>query len=46
MAASYKLFVDWRDNGFADAVDDVTARTLDQRSPVTVKYGRNQARQF
>jgi hypothetical protein len=46
MAASYRLLVDWRDNGFADSVDDVTAQTLDQRTPVSVKYGRDQARQF
>lgn len=47
MAAAYKLLIDWLGNGFADIVkDDVTARVLDQRTPVTVKYGRNQARQF
>jgi hypothetical protein len=46
MPASYRLYVDWLDNGFADVVDDVTTRTLDQRQPVTVKYGRDQARQF
>jgi hypothetical protein len=46
MAATYKLLIDWRDNGFGDAVDDVTARTLDQRTVVSVRYGRDQARQF
>lgn len=46
MPASYRLSVDWFDNGFVDPADDVTARTLDQRQPVTVKYGRDQARQF
>jgi hypothetical protein len=46
MPASYRLYVDWLDNGFADPVDDVTARTLDQRQPVAIKYGRDQARQF
>jgi hypothetical protein len=47
MSASYQLLIDWKDNGFADiGVDDVTARTLDQRTPVTVKYGRDQSRQF
>lgn len=47
MPAKYKLLVDWRGNGFADtAVDDVTARTLDQRTALTTRYGRDQARQF
>jgi hypothetical protein len=47
MAASYRLQIDWQGNGFGDVTnDDVTARTLDQRTPVVVKYGRNQARQF
>lgn len=47
MNASYQLLIDWKDNGFADvALDDVTARTLDQRTAVTVKYGHDQSRQF
>jgi hypothetical protein len=46
MAATYQLSVDWRGNGFAEPDDDVTARTLEQRTPVTVKYGRTLARQF
>jgi hypothetical protein len=47
MAAAYTLMIDWRANGFADTnVDDVTARTLDQRQPLTVRYGRDQARQL
>lgn len=47
MAATYKLLIDWKDNGFADAtIDDVTARTLDQRTPIAIRYGRDQARQF
>jgi hypothetical protein len=46
MPATYRLYVDWLDNGFADVADDVTSRTLDQRQPPTVKYGRDQARQF
>lgn len=47
MSASYQLLIDWKDNGFSDlGVDDVTARTLDQRTTVTVKYGHDQARQF
>jgi hypothetical protein len=47
MPATYRLYVDWLDNGFADTgVDDVTARTLDERQQVTIRYGRDQARQF
>src|SRR3954470_1111702 len=46
MAANYQLSIDWRGNGFAEPADDVTARTLEQRTPVTVKYGRTLARQF
>lgn len=47
MAAAYKLLIDWKSNGFADTtIDDVTARTLDARTVVTAKYGRDQARQF
>lgn len=47
MSASYQLLIDWRSNGFADTtVDDVTARTLDQRTTVTAKYGHDQSRQF
>jgi hypothetical protein len=47
MAATYQLQIDWQGNGFSDVTnDDVTARVLDQRSPVTVKFGRSQARQF
>jgi hypothetical protein len=47
MAATYKLLIDWNGNGnFADSADDVTARVLDQRTAVTVRYGRDQARQL
>lgn len=46
MPATYRLFIDWLDNGFTDTADNVTARTLDQRQPVSVRYGRDQARQF
>lgn len=46
MPATYKLFIDWKGNGnFVDAGDDVTLRTLDQRTVVTAQYGRDQARQ-
>jgi len=46
MAASYRLLVDWLNNGFAGSADDVTARTLDQRTPLNVRYGRDQSRQL
>jgi hypothetical protein len=47
MAATYRLLVDWRNNGFADSADDdVTSRTLDQRTPLNVRYGRDQSRQL
>lgn len=46
MAAQYRLLIDWQDNDWAAASADVTARTLDQRNPVTVRYGRDQARQL
>jgi hypothetical protein len=47
MAATYKLFIDWKGNGnFVDAGDDVTARVLDQRAPVVANYGRDQSRQL
>jgi hypothetical protein len=47
MAATYRMLIDWLANGFADTtVDDVTARILDQRTPVTVRYGRDQNRQL
>jgi hypothetical protein len=45
MAGSYKVYVDWDDDGdFSDVGEDVTARTLDGRAPVTAAYGRDQAR--
>lgn len=47
MPATYKLYIDWKGNGnFVDAGDDVTARVLDQRSPLSVQYGRDQSRQL
>lgn len=46
MAATYRLLVDWRDNGFFDGADDVTARTLDQSTPLAIRYGRDQIRQL
>jgi hypothetical protein len=45
MAAQYKVYVDWAANGtFADGGDDVTARVLDGRTPVSMQYGRDQSR--
>ncbi len=47
MSATYRMLIDWKGNGFADtAVDDVTARTLDQRTAIAAQYGHDQARQF
>ncbi len=46
MPATYRLLIDWLNNGFAAGDDDVTARVLDQRTPVTTRYGRDQARQL
>lgn len=48
MPATYQILVDWLANGFGGAgtADDVTARTLDQRTPLAVQYGRDQARQL
>jgi hypothetical protein len=43
--ASYKVYVDWTNNGtFTDTGDDVTSRSLDGRTPLLVRYGRDQAR--
>lgn len=45
MAAQFKVYVDWLNDGdFTDAGDDVTGRTLDGRTPITIRYGRDQAR--
>jgi hypothetical protein len=45
--ASYKLLIDWQDNGFGDRpADDVTTRVLDGRTTVVARYGRDLARQF
>jgi hypothetical protein len=45
MPATYKVYVDWANDGtFTAAADDVTARVLDGRAPVTVSYGRDTAR--
>ena len=44
--ARYTLLIDWQDNDWASPFSDVTARVLDQRTPVTIRYGRDQARQL
>lgn len=46
MPARYKLLIDWRSNGFADTGDDVSSRTLDERTVITARYGRDQSRQL
>lgn len=45
MPAKYKVYVDWNNDGdFSDPGEDVTSRTLDGRTPIIVRYGRDQAR--
>jgi hypothetical protein len=44
--AAYSLLIDWQDNDWASPYADVTSRVLDQRTPVTIRYGRDQARQL
>jgi hypothetical protein len=44
--AAYTLLIDWQDNDWASPYSDVTSRVLDQRTPVTIRYGRDQARQL
>lgn len=45
MPARYKVYVDWSNNGtFTDAGDDISSRVLDGRTPVVIRYGRDQAR--
>lgn len=47
MPATYKNRIDFDGDGtFAAVYDDVTARSLDERTPLTIRYGRDQARQF
>lgn len=42
---TYALYVDWNDDGdFVDTGENVTARALDQRTPVSTRVGRDQAR--
>ena len=44
MTATYRVQIDWDDDGdFADTGENVTGRTLD-RSSIIVEYGRDQAR--
>jgi hypothetical protein len=45
--AQYKVFVDWNADGdFTDPREDVTSDVLDGRTPLSMRYGRNQARQL
>lgn len=46
MSATYRMLIDWAANGSSDPADDVTARVLDGRTPVSIRYGRDQARQL
>jgi hypothetical protein len=44
-AATWKVFTDWNDNGdFTTWGDDVTGRVLDDRTVVSMEYGRDQSR--
>lgn len=41
----YKVYVDFNNDGdFTDPREDITSRVLDGRAPVTIHYGRDQAR--
>jgi hypothetical protein len=45
MAVTFKAYVDWNNDGdFADTGEDVTQRVLDGRTPLAIRYGRDQAR--
>jgi hypothetical protein len=45
MPAEYFVYIDWNNDGdFSDTRENVTSRTLDGRTPITVRYGRDQAR--
>jgi hypothetical protein len=45
MPTSYRVYVDWDNNGTFVAVgDNITRRVLDQRQPVMAAYGRDTAR--
>jgi hypothetical protein len=47
MPATYRNSVDWDATGdYTTTGDNVTDRSLDERTPVTIRYGRDQARQF
>lgn len=41
----YRVYIDWNGDGdFSDTGEEVTSRVLDNQSPVTMSYGRDQAR--
>lgn len=45
MPTSYRVYVDWDNNGnFTTVGDNITRRVLDGRQPVTAGYGRDTAR--
>lgn len=45
MPASWKVYTDWNADGdFVDAREDITSRVLDDRTALTMTYGRDQAR--
>jgi hypothetical protein len=44
--ASYQMLIDWLGNDWQDQSADVTGRVLDGRTRITVRYGRDQARQL
>lgn len=45
MPGRYKVRVDWNDDGdYSDPREDISARVLDGRTPVTSSYGRDQTR--
>lgn len=42
---TYRVYIDWINDGdFADLNDEVTARVVDSRAPLTVQYGRDARR--
>lgn len=43
--ADYDVRIDWNDDGdFGDTGEDVSSRTMAQRTPIRIQYGRDQAR--
>lgn len=47
MPSGYEVHVDWNGDGdFSDPGEDVSARVFDRGTPLTIRYGRDQARAF